>query len=523
MKSRRAAVCLSLLLLGLSAACVPYRPFTLPKDVRAKLPPAEQAKYRDSIRVCADGLDAEYQSLTADMCSFAVIEFDDQGELFSPQQLDDTLGLIGKTSSRDPQNPDNNRAALVVIFVHGWKNNASPQNEAERNLGSFKKVLAQLAMAEQFRGADPSLRRRPVLGVYLSWPGRTISAPVIDNFTFFGRKNAAERVARVSFSHAIQRLVSSVKGNKSATRGNPDSVMAVVGHSFGGLIVENTLLRTLTIETDDFSEFAADLAVLVNPANEAILARQFVQALKGAPPHRLEIEGTVVSQPLIVSVTSVGDSATGTIFPLAMYLKSGTKRMRSYGKYGDTQPGLGKQRFYYTHTPGHSTDPAELYSHALTCPFSSNPDCAGADMSSEEYEAKMMAMAAELLAGRKTIFPPPAVELGECRRPEETRKGVACIERLSFMGPATGEIYTMDRSETGYNDTGYWIMEMPVSIVPDHSEIFQSELASLLAAFINLKDGKKVKSLDEARSYLESHTATADASVTAAGQGAKEN
>jgi hypothetical protein len=59
-------------------------------------------------------------------------------------------------------------------------------------------------------------------------------------------------------------------------------------------------------------------------------------------------------------------------------------------------------------------------------------------------------------------------------------------------------------------------MEMPVSIVPDHSEIFQSELASLLAAFINLKDGKKVGSLEEAKRYLETNTATAE--TVAAGQ-----
>lgn len=396
----------------------------------------------------------------------------------------------------------------MVIFVHGWKNNASPQNEKERNLGSFKKVLAQLAQAEQARGADKSLRRRPVVGVYLSWPGRTVSMPVIDNFTFFGRKNAAERVARVSFSHAIQRIVSSVKGNKSATRGNPKSMVAVVGHSFGGLIVENTLLRTLTIETDDFSEFAADLAVLVNPANEAILARQFVHALKGAPPHHLELEGHRVSQPLIVSVTSVGDGATGTIFPMAMYLKSVTKRIRHYPP---DAPGFDKQRFYYTHTPGHSTEPAELYSHRLTCPFSAEPSrCKAADMSSEDYEKRIRELASEISAGQRTIFPPPAVELAPCRREIETAKNYECIKRLSFMGPASSEIYTLERRDESDNQTGYWIMNMPVSIVPDHSEIFQSELASLLAAFINLKDARLVGSEDEARRYLERNTAVAE-------------
>lgn len=506
MKSR-ARIVATLLALGSLGACVPYRPFTLPQDELSRLPAKEQAKYRASIRPCAEGLADDYKALDAAMCSFSVIEFDDQGELWRPKQLDDTLQLIAGASSRDPADPAKDREALVVVFVHGWKNNASPMNEAKKNLGSFKKVLAQLALAEQARGAGENLRRRPVVGVYLSWPGSTLNVPVIDNFSFFGRKNAAERVARVSFSHAIQRIVSWVKGSKSERRGNPRSVIAVVGHSFGGLIVENTLLRTLTIETNDFSEFAADLAVLVNPANEAILARQFVHALKGAPPHHVEIGGRQVSAPLIVSVTSVGDGATGTVFPMAMAIKSTTKRMRSYNQ---GEPGIAKQRFYYTHTPGHSTAPAQLYSHSLSCPFSPKAaGCIGADISSEEYENRLLSMASTLLAGRKTIFPAPAVELGPCSRGIETSKGYECIDRLSFMGPATGEIYTLDRDERSDNQTGYWILEMPVSIVPDHSEIFQSELASLLAAFIHLRSAEVVDGEEKARIYLEGHTAVA--------------
>ncbi len=485
-----------LTLLGATAACVPYRPFTLPAAEIASLPPSEQHKYRQTVRECTD-LMPDAPSLPAGRCQFAVIEFDDQGEFWRPEQLDETLKLINEKSGRNP-----NREALVVVFVHGWKNNASPKNEAEGNLASFKKVLVNLTADEMLKGEAPSVEARPVIGVYLSWRGLSATGPILKQVSFFGRKNAAERVARVSFSHAIQRIVSTVKGNKSETRGNPNSVVAVVGHSFGGLIVENTLLRTLTIETDDFSEFAADLAVLVNPANEAILARQTVQSLQRAPAHKLELDGHLVSQPLIVSVTSVGDSATGTLFPLALSIKGLFKSMRDYPK---DEPGIKKQRFYYTHTPGHSTTAGELYSHTLTCPFSTTtPTCGKALENGDQYEAKMRAMAAEVRAGqRKTIFPPPAVELAPCRRAPEINKGYECIERLSFLGAGSGELYTMDRSETGANQTGYWIMEMPVSIVPDHSDIFQSELASLLSAFINLKDAHLVKNLKEARSFLQ--------------------
>jgi hypothetical protein len=46
-------------------------------------------------------------------------------------------------------------------------------------------------------------------------------------------------------------------------------------------------------------------------------------------------------------------------------------------------------------------------------------------------------------------------------------------------------------------------MQIPATIVPDHSDIFQSELTSLLAALINLKEAHTVGSLEAAESYLE--------------------
>ena len=510
MRSRRVVV-LSFLLATLAAsACVPYRPFTLPPAELAKLPAKEQAKYRPSISPCGEGLGAEAGQLAPDQCELAIIEFDDQGEFWRPQQLDDTLKLISSSTFHDadhPQDPDRNQEALVVVFVHGWKNNASPDNEKKRNLGSFKKVLVRLALEEKRRATEEKAKGRPVVGVYLSWSGRTLNVPVLDNITYFGRKNAAERVARVSFSHAIYRIISTVKGNRAKHRGNPKSVVAVVGHSFGGLIVENTLLRSLTIETNDFSEFAADLVVLVNPANEAILARQFVGALKNAPPRVLELEGHRISEPLIVSVRSQTDNATGIVFQMGNSLKGISKRMH---RYHDEGPGLSSQWYYYTHTPGYTSEEAELYSHHLVCPFSPQaPICERAPETSAEYESKMRGQLEAMRRGKqKTIFPPPAIELGPCKREREAASQLECIERLSFIGATTGQVYTIDHDQESANQTGYWILQLPPTIVASHSDIFNSELASLLSAFINLKDANVVASPAESKAYLEGEAVT---------------
>jgi len=506
-RNRRVILGLSLCLgLGVLAnACIPYRPFTLPNEELAALQqsdPKEAQKYRRSVRPCTDLTEDANDPALTNQCTFSIVEFDDQGELWKPAQLDDTLALIESKSHRPAEGTAGEaRKALVVVFVHGWKNNASPDNEANRNLGSFKKVLLRLAQEELNKERNSGNPSRDVVGVYLSWRGRASNNWLLSQLSFFSRKNAAERVARVSFSHAIQRIISSTKGTRSGLRGNPESIAVVVGHSFGGLIVENTLLRTLTVETDDFSEFGADLAVLVNPANEAILARQFVQALQGAPARPLNLGGQTVSEPLIVSVTSVSDSATGKFFPLGLTLKSVGKR---FHKYEDGDPGIQRQKFYYTHTPGHSTPEGALYSHAVNCPL--EPDgCTEAPTTGQAFDAAMARRIATMRqhSSQQTIFPAPAVKLGPCRRDWEATKEYRCIDNLWFVGAVTGDLYAVNRDLSSPNQTGYWIMELPSTIVASHSDIFQSELASLLAAFINLPQARVVEDMNAAESYLQ--------------------
>ena len=501
------------------AACAPYGAYTVPKTQYDMLSAEEQRETRLSMRPCTDLTADASDTELSEACTLSIIEFDDQGEFWYPEQLDDTLHLIERSSTRDADGKPKD-AALVVVFVHGWKNNASLDNELTKNLAGFKQVLLQLAEQELRRGeAD----RRQVIGVYMSWHGLSLTGKLLKQLTFFSRKNAATRVARVSFSHAIQRIVARTKGTlvgcsedaaddqddladgPRVCTGNPNSIAVVVGHSFGGLIVENTLLRTLTVETNDFEAYGADLTVLVNPANEAVLARQSVEALQGAPAKQRKIDGRNVAAPLIVSVTSVTDNATNATFRLGMSVKGLFKKFRTYE---DHEPGRKEQRYYYVHTPGHSCEyddktceTAALYSHIVTCPQKPGGVCEKLD-ESVDVMAKIREMSAQQKPG-ETIFPPPAVELGDCIRGTDQRHGLACIDRLSFYGAATSQMYSVARDATSHNQTGYWIMPIPSSIVGGHSDIFQSELASLLAAFINLRLAQVVETLDEADAYMQ--------------------
>src|ERR1700722_11775992 len=89
------------------------------------------------------------------------IEFDDQGWFWDPGQLrfvEDMIRRDGKIEQR------NNAAGMVMlVFVHGWKNNAAYDNT---NVAMFRQILAQIAELESTKPVP-----RKVVGVYCGWRG----------------------------------------------------------------------------------------------------------------------------------------------------------------------------------------------------------------------------------------------------------------------------------------------------------------------------------------------------------------
>ena len=66
----------------------------------------------------------------------AYIEFDDQGEPWDPTQLERTIELIEKAN-------DEHAKVAVLLFVHGWQNDASSpdQRKGENNVEGFQQLL----------------------------------------------------------------------------------------------------------------------------------------------------------------------------------------------------------------------------------------------------------------------------------------------------------------------------------------------------------------------------------------------
>ncbi|MEN0021231.1 MAG: hypothetical protein AAF747_10140, partial [Planctomycetota bacterium] len=167
---------------------------------------------------------AEHPKATADL---AIIEFDEHGMFWDRQQLDDTVELIRQ------RNAEQENGIIVLVFVHGWKNNADPNFES---VPRFRRRIEDI-MAEQARAAENIPRH--VVGVFIGWRGRSSALPIQGDATFWGRQAAAQRMVSYNTREAFFRLA-------DVTDERHESTCAIVGHSMGGLIVGKTLGPALT-------------------------------------------------------------------------------------------------------------------------------------------------------------------------------------------------------------------------------------------------------------------------------------
>ena len=331
--------------------------------------------------------------------SLAFVEFDDAGELWSigdqrwdrPQdgeknewpksQLENAVEVV---NARRADAQAKQRPLLVLTFVHGWHNDASPYDEEhDQNLNSFKHSLEYLATHTQDQTDCGGDQCPVVVGVFLAWRGKIVQDSFLHAFTYANRRNAANRVGGVSMTEAIMLLSFAAKGapapyDEENQCQQPDaitrqtletnrktiehqgipmpSVVApaqffLIGHSFGGrallhgtaqavlaLILEQKaqaeacVTRWNQIHPDrslDHVTVAApiDLIALINPADDAFATKSMIEAFK-----RNGITANDVNHPLMLSIKADGDLATGPVMWLGQTIAGGKPNMHSYDR-----------------------------------------------------------------------------------------------------------------------------------------------------------------------------------------------
>ncbi len=240
------------------------------------------------------------------------VEFDEFGHLFNRNQMNDLLTQIKQL--KDP---------LIIVFVHGWHNNAAPGNG---NITSFANQT--LLHAAQIEKNDRGDHARPVVGVYVGWRGESIDSnklALASMLTFWDRKNTAHSVGNGDVVELFLRL-----NQYRYHKGNENSRLVYIGHSFGGAVTYSALMHTIVehLADENMAHPIGDLVVLVNPAFEAMRFRPLSDLSKARnydPDQR----------PILAIITTEADSATRYAFPAGRYVST------LFDTYADKQsPGM---------------------------------------------------------------------------------------------------------------------------------------------------------------------------------------
>lgn len=302
----------------------------------------------------------------------AHVEFDDQGwfhDIRQRQALFDRLRALRAA----------NQAMLVVTYTHGWKHNAS---ESNGNLREFRKLLSQLHRIEA--AAKREKGPRTVVGVYIGWRGASLSIPLLDNLTFWTRKNAAERVGTRSVKQLFIelnqfRMLANGWDTPDQLAGSDETQLIFVGHSFGGLVTYHALYseileRGLQVNPEGNYRVAksfGDFVLLVNPAFEGSAYEPIWQAaqLRACyPPWQ---------KPVMAIITSSADWATRYAFPAGRLYTLGQSATLP-GERAAVMHTVGHLERYRTHRlvtgPAAGDEPRELPDAAAQAAASAQPN-----------------------------------------------------------------------------------------------------------------------------------------------------
>jgi pimeloyl-ACP methyl ester carboxylesterase len=235
------------------------------------------------------------------------VELDDQGQLFNREQ-------VNAVTKEFSQYED----LIMVVFVHGWFNNADPAND---NLKQFREVLKKLSQQEAALSKSEGGRpKRQIAGVYIGWRGESIDVPPFKYLTFWDRKNTAHKVGHAGLTEVLVRF-DRIKKINNKRQGNSNTKLVIVGHSFGGAAVYSALSQILVqgfvnTEPPERIDNFGNLVLLINPATEAL---QF------SPLHDMAIEKKSYSEdqlPVFAVLAARNDVPVGWLFPMGRWFST---------------------------------------------------------------------------------------------------------------------------------------------------------------------------------------------------------
>jgi len=319
-------------------------------------------QYRTNLAACrASGADESCRNATiedTDSYLLGFVEFDDQGWLWDRKQLDAVLKRLADDEAKG--------RLIIITFVHGWKHNARYDDANVQMIRDNLRIWNRLERRDAHKDNRPARR---VVGVYAGWRGLSLKVPVLNNFTFWERKNTAHEVGRGALGELFTRLEAiRTASHIRHTNETNQTRLFIIGHSFGGAATYSALgsiLAERAVETVDEHgnghppRGVGDLVMLVNPAFEA--ARYGV--LEDIAVHQTYLTSNLVNLAIFTSKT---DDATKIAFPIGRYVstlfdrhQSGLERSANRTAVGHFTPFITHDLVATAHRPEKKHEPTE--------------------------------------------------------------------------------------------------------------------------------------------------------------------
>jgi hypothetical protein len=305
------------------------------------------------------GQDGKSEQAEADY-HLAFVEFDDQGWFANRTQMEALFMTLHRIEQEEKQRTGGH--VLILLYAHGWKHDAS---QCDDNVICFSRLLERVDILE--RNLQTPGKNRRVVGVYVGWRGLSVKGGPLSNVTFWTRKSTAERVGRGGVTELLTRL-NQYRAMRNPQRDEDKTQLVITGHSFGGLIIYSALSHSLMERAADIGTIRGaecvdlgrddsagqtrtcyrtarsfgDLVVLVNPA---------LEGSQYEPLYHIATNRCYNSRqrPVMLTVTSEGDYATGLAFPLGRKVSSLSERARSSEQEEAILKTVGHAGRYQTH------------------------------------------------------------------------------------------------------------------------------------------------------------------------------
>jgi hypothetical protein len=457
-------------------------------------------------------------------CSF--VEFDERGDFLDFNQHKDCQARLKHFAKGGN--------LLLVVYCHGWKNNSQSDN-----VPAFNCFLSKFATAIKSDG----LR---VHGIYLAWRGN-VFRPYVDktevdgaylqtvqefrgaivdsgyqraksslwslpeNLSYWSRKDAGEfKTSGLPIARSIFTYAAAAKDYG----GQPGNRVCVIGHSFGALLLERSLGQATTgaitmewwdkerenpsvraVQAKPKAKLPFDFVLLVNSAAPAIYAKELRDFLEADRAALEKADDPDADVPVIVSVTSRADWATGLMHPLGNFLvplSPSLQRLYTTGIFGEkqpdhtfpTHPGIRQWEFYKT-TPGHNR---YLINHWIVSAEAPLPP----DTSSDAVFRTNLS---------STVNDPNLFYTSKAQYP-------AAAWLLINQDPATP--VKLNGLPLSMQKSNYWIVSCGKELIQDHNDIWSQTAMEMYAGLYRAVQSRRL------RSQLALHSANGEASQTAA-------